>query len=57
MLTFRLGTGWSTVALASQRRSSIKLSNGEMDHIYRVLQRNESIDERENRRVELVVSI
>ncbi|VDO03541.1 unnamed protein product [Rodentolepis nana] len=47
----RLGTGWSTVALANQRRVNTRLSNEELDHIYRVLQRNDSINEKENRRV------
>ncbi|VDM17120.1 unnamed protein product [Hydatigera taeniaeformis] len=51
-LRARLGTGWSTVAQTNQRRANARLSNEELDHIYRVLQRNESINERENRRVE-----
>nr|CDS33201.2 synaptotagmin [Hymenolepis microstoma] len=50
-LRARLGTGWSTVALANQRRINTRLSNEELDHIYRVLQRNDSITEKENQRV------
>ncbi|VDD74415.1 unnamed protein product [Mesocestoides corti] len=52
IILFRLGTGWSTVAQANQRRTNAKLSNEELDHIYRVLQRNEYVNERENRRIE-----
>ncbi|KAM3182754.1 hypothetical protein ACTXT7_011695 [Hymenolepis weldensis] len=51
-LRARLGTGWSTVAQANQRRVNTRFSNEELDHICRVLQRNESLNERENRRVE-----
>ncbi|KAL5112079.1 Double C2-like domain-containing protein beta [Taenia crassiceps] len=51
-LRARLGTGWSTVAQTNQRRANTRLSNEELDHIYRVLQRNESINERESRRIE-----
>ncbi|CDS40962.1 synaptotagmin [Echinococcus multilocularis] len=51
-LRARLGTGWSTVAQTNQRRTNTRLSDEELDHIYRVLQRNESINERESRRVE-----